>query len=191
MARYKFDKPFEESFIEVCKNSITMNQAAIKLGMNYKTLCFHAKRLGCFKPNQAGKGVNKIVKSNIIPLSEIFNGRATYQSHKLKKRLLKENVKSHRCECCNLEKWLSKPIPLELHHIDGNRYNNSLENISLLCPNCHALTENYRAKNINNLSALMETSGVESLKFGESFTMKVANGNPEPSLTKSEKGVET
>jgi hypothetical protein len=80
---------------------------------------------------------------------------------------------------------------LKLHHIDGNRYNNSLENISLLCPNCHALTENYRAKNINNLSALMETSRVESLKFGESFTMKVENGNPEPSLTICEKGVET
>lgn len=191
MARYKFDKQFEEYFIDVCKNSITMNQAAIQLGMNYKTLCFHAKKLGCFKANQSGKGLNKIVKDSIIPLSEIFSGKVNYQSHKLKKRLLKENVKLHRCESCGLDKWLSKPIPLELHHIDGNRYNNSLENISLLCPNCHALTENYRAKNINNLSALMETLRVESLKFGESFTMEIANGNPEPSLTKNEEGVET
>jgi predicted HNH restriction endonuclease len=47
----------------------------------------------------------------------------------------------------------SKPIPLELHHKDGNRYNDQLENLILLCPNCHAFTENYRAKNIKNLSA--------------------------------------
>jgi hypothetical protein len=66
MARYKFDKQFEEYFIDVCKSSITMNQAAIKLGMNYKTLCFHAKKLGCFKSNQAGKGLSKIVKDNIF-----------------------------------------------------------------------------------------------------------------------------
>jgi predicted HNH restriction endonuclease len=65
---------------------------------------------------------------------------------------------------------LKKPIPLELHHKDGNRYNNSLNNLMLLCPNCHALTDNYRAKNINNLSAQLETSGVESLKFGEALT---------------------
>jgi len=168
-----------------------MNQAAIQLGMNYKTLCFHAKRLDCFKSNQAGKGLKKIVKNNIIPLSEIFNGNASYQSHKLKKRLLKEDVKVHKCEKCNLTTWMNNPIPLELHHIDGNRYNNSLNNISLLCPNCHALTENYRAKNINNLSALLETARVESLKFGESFTAIAENGNPEPSLITNEEGVET
>lgn len=180
MAKYKFDNTYEQKFIATCNESESMNQAAIKLGMNYKTLCFHARRLNCFKTNQAGKGMKKVVKENVISLSEIFEGKANYQSHKLKKRLLKENIKKHQCESCHLEEWLNKPIPLELHHIDGNRYNNSLENLSLLCPNCHALTENYRAKNINNLSASMETLRVESLKFGEAFSKKL-NGNPEPS----------
>jgi 5-methylcytosine-specific restriction endonuclease McrA len=170
VARYKFDKIFEANFIEVCNSSISMNQAAIKLGMNYKTLCFHAKRLNCFKANQSGKGIVKVVKHNVTSLTEIFEGKANYQSYKLKKRLLKENIKNHQCESCGLDKWLENPIPLELHHIDGNRYNNSLENLSLLCPNCHALTENYRAKNISNLSASMETLRVESLKFGEALS---------------------
>lgn len=170
MARYIFDKSFEEKFISICNESESMSRAAIKLEMNYKTLCFHAKRLKCFKTNQSGKGMKKIVKERVISLSEIFEGKANYQSHKLKKRLLKENIKKHQCEKCNLETWLNQPIPLELHHIDGNRYNNSLENLSLLCPNCHALTDNYRAKNINNLSASMETLRVESLKFGEALT---------------------
>ena len=64
-----------------------------------------------------------------------------------------------------------EPIPLELHHKDGNRYNNQLDNLMLLCPNCHALTENYRAKNIKNLSAQSEMIEVELLKFGEALTV--------------------
>jgi hypothetical protein len=86
-------------------------------------------------------------------LQDIFDCKVPYQSFKLKKRILNEGIKVAECENCNLIDWLNKPIPLELHHIDGNRYNNKLENLMLLCPNCHALTDNYRAKNIKNLSA--------------------------------------
>ncbi|MBK6998271.1 MAG: HNH endonuclease [Lewinellaceae bacterium] len=76
----------------------------------------------------------------------------------------------HRCENCDLTEWLASPIPLELHHKDGNRYNNAIENLLLLCPNCHALTDNYRAKNIKKiLSAQAEMLEVEPLKFGETF----------------------
>jgi hypothetical protein len=183
MARYKFDKAFEEHFIQVCKKSLSMSQAALTLEMNYKTVCFHAKRLDCFITNQSGKGISKPIVKGLISIQDIFDGKCkTFQSHKLKKRLLKENYKDYKCENCNLEIWLNKPIPLELHHLDGNRYNNALENLQLLCPNCHALTENYRAKNIRNLSAHLETNDVEPLKFGEAFT-----GNPEPSSVKTEK----
>ena len=66
MARYNFDPQFEIYFIEVCKSSLSMNQAAIKLEMNYKTLCFHAKRLNCFSSNQSGKGLTKTQKENVI-----------------------------------------------------------------------------------------------------------------------------
>lgn len=59
-------------------------------------------------------------------------------------------LRGHQCECCGLEYWLDKPIPLELHHIDGNSLNNDMDNLQLLCPNCHALTDNYRGRNINN-----------------------------------------
>ena len=43
--------------------------------------------------------------------------------------------------------WNSKPIPLEVHHIDGNKTNNTLENLMIVCPNCHAQTDNYKSKN--------------------------------------------
>jgi predicted HNH restriction endonuclease len=51
---------------------------------------------------------------------------------------------------CELTEWLGQPIPLELHHVNGERTDHRLENLQLLCPNCHALTDTYRARNKQN-----------------------------------------
>jgi 5-methylcytosine-specific restriction endonuclease McrA len=66
----------------------------------------------------------------------------------LGRRLVSEGVKEHRCERCRRTTWEGVSIPLELDHIDGDRANNVLENLRLLCPNCHALTPTYRGRNI-------------------------------------------
>jgi len=66
--------------------------------------------------------------------------------HAIKKRLIGE--RGHKCECCQKEMWLGGQIVLELDHINGDRDNNSRENLQLLCPNCHALTPTYRGKNV-------------------------------------------
>lgn len=58
-------------------------------------------------------------------------------------------LRGHQCENCNNQEWLGQKIPLEIHHIDGDNQNNEMDNLQLLCPNCHALTENWRGKNIN------------------------------------------
>lgn len=70
------------------------------------------------------------------------------QSSKLRDKLLRENILEHRCHICGGREWMGKPIPLQLHHIDGDFRNNSIENLQLLCPNCHAQTENYRGKSL-------------------------------------------
>ena len=59
-------------------------------------------------------------------------------------------LRGHKCENCGLTEWLNEPIPLEVHHLDGKELNSELDNLILLCPNCHALTENYIGRNINN-----------------------------------------
>jgi hypothetical protein len=59
------------------------------------------------------------------------------------KRLLVEK-RGHRCEDCGLSEWKSHPIPLEMHHIDGDSDNNTAENLKLVCPNCHAFTPHYK-----------------------------------------------
>ena len=52
-------------------------------------------------------------------------------------------LRGRKCENCGIEEWLGQPINLEIHHIDGNHYNNDLSNLQLLCPNCHSYTDNY------------------------------------------------
>lgn len=82
-----------------------------------------------------------------IPLDEILVYPSTYQSNKLRIRLIKEKVFEPYCFVCERDTWLGNPIPLELDHINGDNSDNRLQNLRFLCPNCHAQTQNYRGKN--------------------------------------------
>ena len=80
------------------------------------------------------------------PLEDYLSNLFPIQSLKLKKRLFAEGYLTKKCNICGLSQWLNDPIPLELHHIDGNHENNNLDNLSVLCPNCHAMTESHRKR---------------------------------------------
>lgn len=145
---------WEQQIVQAVDSSHSMAEAASKLPMNKKTFTFHAKRLGIYAPNPGLKGMKKPNLSIAMQykLSEILNGvYPQYGSDKLRKRLLKEQIKSHQCEKCKRKTWSKETIPLELHHIDGNSNNHKLKNLLLLCPNCHALTDNYRVKNFQKV----------------------------------------
>lgn len=62
------------------------------------------------------------------------------------KRAFKELGIKYECNECKISEWLDKPIALQIHHIDGDRSNNRLENLKYLCPNCHTQTDNWGAK---------------------------------------------
>lgn len=78
-------------------------------------------------------------------------------------------LRGHKCEKCQRETWEGQPIPLEVHHKDGDHLNNELENLELLCPNCHALTENWRGKNKNKKDIVKEEQFVKALKLNKSI----------------------
>lgn len=131
-----------------------MAEAAKLLNIKYDTLKKYAIEYECFKPNPAGKGMPGESKYQNT-LQEIFEGCCpNYQTHKLKLRMIKTGVKEHECESCKVSTWLEEPIPLELHHKNGNPKDNSYDNLQILCPNCHARTDNYRAKNMKKKSSL-------------------------------------
>lgn len=126
-------------------------------GHNYNTLRKYIEEFECdltvINKNRNdfnGETLNKARK--VIPLNDIITGKydGTYKGHKLKERLIQEGYKEERCEKCGLTEWLGNPIPLQLHHKDGNHDNNLLENLEILCPNCHSLTDTYAGKNVKH-----------------------------------------
>lgn len=139
----------QDEFIKVCNESNTMASACAKLNMHFNTFRRYAIKFNCYRPNQGGKGTAK-PSGKIIQLDEILAGlHPTYQTFKLKLRMLDAGLIEDKCEKCG---WHEKPVgakysPCELHHKDGNSHNHLRENLEMICPNCHSLTESYRAKN--------------------------------------------
>ena len=92
--------------------------------------------------------VNK--KKNVgkrIELSEVLRENRPYKSAALKQRLIEEGLKENKCEICGqLPEWNGKELVLQLDHINGDHNDNRLENLRILCPNCHTQTETFANK---------------------------------------------
>lgn len=82
------------------------------------------------------KGANKYKD-----VFEYLEKSTCIKSDILRKKLIESGVKEDRCEICGISEWQGIKIPLELHHKDSNHYNNNLENLQILCPNCHSIQE--------------------------------------------------
>jgi hypothetical protein len=80
---------------------------------------------------------------------EIFCENSKYSTGYAKKALLAFKIKHWKCECCDLEKWCGKEITLELDHINGDNRDHRVQNLRLLCPNCHSQTDTWRGRNKN------------------------------------------
>ncbi len=143
----------DEQFIEAVRASFSVRQALEKLGLNptggnYDAFYRRCKSLSVDCSHFTGQLWSK---DRIIgpkrPVADYLENKSSITSHKLRLRLLKEGLKSHACESCGLSEWLGDPIPLELDHINGINNDNRLENLRVLCPNCHYLTPTHRGKN--------------------------------------------
>ena len=76
-----------------------------------------------------------------MPLEQLLGG--VRQRTHLKLRLIAAGLKEDRCEGCGIAEWRQAPLSLALHHLNGDGHDNRLENLQLLCPNCHSQTENF------------------------------------------------
>lgn len=103
-------------------------------GGNYNNIKRKIQNLNIDTSHWTGKAWNK---------EEQLKDWSKYtRASNLKKHLIK--LKGHECEKCHNKLWLNEQITLEVHHIDGNKTNNNLDNLQLLCPNCHSITDNWR-----------------------------------------------
>ena len=138
----------DEDIIQAVSTSDNMSDAARKCGIHLSSFKIHAKRLGLYKPNQSGKGIKASdveLRSKTIPLVEILRGmHSQYQTLLLKRRLIKEGIKSDVCEGCG---FTGGKCALTLDHINGVGNDHRLENLRILCPNCHAATDTFAGRN--------------------------------------------
>jgi 5-methylcytosine-specific restriction endonuclease McrA len=67
-------------------------------------------------------------------------------SSKMARRKKLISIRGYKCEGCGVSDWLGHELLIEVHHIDGNNKNNQIDNLQLLCPNCHSITPNFRNK---------------------------------------------
>lgn len=147
----------DEQFQKIVESSNSISEIASSLGYKSK-----------------GGGVVKMIKDRIEKLSldishfnpysvgsmkgkryasddEIFVENSTYINNtSLKKKLLKMNVIEYKCAICGISEWLGNPLSLQLDHINGNNRDNRLENLRLLCPNCHSQTSTFSGRNASH-----------------------------------------
>lgn len=147
--RYEYTKEFLTS---VVKDSVSFTEVLRKLkrnnhgrthqrikkqirGFNIDTTHFTGRRHWLNKPSGRRLSALEYIESSYVnpPI--------------LRKKLIEDGLKKASCENCGRVRWIGKPIPLELHHVDGDDTNHKLENLQVLCSNCHTQTENYGSKN--------------------------------------------
>lgn len=146
----------EDQLRKSAQKSTSIRQVLHQLGLreaggNYaqisKYLHFYKINTLHFKGRAWNKGLKGIGKP-LFSLEQILIVNSSFQSHKLKVRLFKAGIKIKRCEECG---WAKKAedgrIPLELDHINGDSHDNRLENLRILCPNCHSLKSTHRGLN--------------------------------------------
>ncbi len=137
----KYRNYTDEDIIKFSSESTSIAQLLVKLdlrpiGGNYANIKKHIQRLEIDTAHWTGQGWSKD--------KQLKNWSDYARVEHLKPHLILK--RGHKCQCCELVEWQNNLIPLEVHHKNGNRTDNSEENLSLMCPNCHALTENWRGR---------------------------------------------
>lgn len=148
----------EQQLREATGSSFSYRQVLAKLGLreaggNYEQIKRYLKEYKVNHKHFKGRGWNaglRGIGKPIIPMEKLLVKNSHFQSFKLKNRLFAAELKQKKCEECGWNNTTTDGyLPLELDHINGNRHDNRLKNLRILCPNCHSLKPTHRGRNRN------------------------------------------
>jgi hypothetical protein len=151
----RYRKWTDSDLVEAVKSSTNKGEVLKKLGLksknsgNYQTIDRHIRLLN-LDTSHFMSAILAIPPVRTYSFEEVLIENSTYSSTKnLKRKLLKGGLLKNQCygEGCGISDWLGKKLQLQLDHINGNRSDNRIENLRLLCPNCHSQTSTFAGKN--------------------------------------------
>ena len=163
MALRKYDKEWLE---ELCAESYSLAEVLRKAGRKQaggsqqtlkNKIAEYNIDISHFTGQNWNKGKTKETDERIAQqaknqekysLEEVFKKDSLITQHGLRGYIQRYNLIEYKCSKCGCDgHWQDGIIKLEVHHKDGDNHNNERDNVIYLCPNCHALTENFRGKN--------------------------------------------
>jgi hypothetical protein len=146
----------DDQLKEAVRSSRSYRAVILKLGLvpaggNYAQTQERIHALGLDTSHFTGMAWNMgliFVPNPPRPLEELLIKGSRVQSHLLKRRLFAEGIKEPFCAMCGwCEMSRDGRVPVELDHINGDHYDNRIENLRILCPNCHSLQPTHRGRN--------------------------------------------
>lgn len=159
----------DEEFTKAVASSMSMAETLRSVGLvpngaNYTVAKSRIKRLSLSTEHWTGAGHMRGKKGNVVysvPLEEVLTENSQYSSGALKRRLIKAGLLPYECKECLMVDWRGKPISLHLDHINGVHDDNRLENLRLLCPNCHSQTPTYAGKKLRKTRGVCKSCSAE------------------------------
>lgn len=147
--RIKYTKEFLENAVKQC---VSFRQLLLLLGLkeaggNYANLKKKCEEYEIDTSHFIGQNWNRFEHPLFEKQLDVEKTFCLHEkrrpSSKTKQLILNHKLKEYRCEICGISEWLGKKIILQLHHKNGNPKDDRLENLQILCPNCHSQTDSF------------------------------------------------
>ena len=143
----KIYKLSDQEFIDLVKSSLNRSEVLFKLGYttNGNSWGYSQLKQRMLDLNLSGSDFRGALKSSCIPVdpSTLLCKGSKHNRTVLRSYIIRNNLLPYRCAICGAIEWQGKTLSLELDHINGENNDNRIENLRLLCPNCHSQTDTF------------------------------------------------